>query len=1192
MTRRLTAVLAVVGVLLSTLVAGLTTTPAWAAGNFALRFTGPSVAGSNMVMTTGGPTLTTNFTLGADVRWDGTAGYLGIVSRPTTDSAGGSVTGYALVLADGRPTLAMKTVAGNRVFDAPFTLVAGRWYTLRATYSGATINIYVDGTLVGTTTYGSSSGVSAPNSTNLVIGREFNLSTDQYLIQRGFHGDIDNVVVGTGLYPGAITNLASFSFSEGSGTTTLGTGPGDMTGTLSATTTPTWVQGSDALAVTYTSGMVTGTPVTQSYRPYDPVTALAGTTFTRQGYNFNGWSRSDTAQVVAAGGTYTMPLSPLTMQATWMGQDLSFTYSPGVGSGTPVVVTSKPDLTLTLKTYVSAGFTNPGYRQTGWRIGGVDYVAGGRFVMPTTNTTATAVWTPVNQTITYSINGGTGTTPTQSPVPTGQQVTLSGASGFSRTGYLFVGWTDGGTVNYQPGDRYTVGPQAIQFSARWRALPQTITYVSSMGASGAPPVAVNAVTDARVFLSGPGSLTLAGYTFAGWDDGTGTILSPGSEYVVGSSPVTLTASWTANPQPVTYSNSEGSTGTPPTQADVTTDSSFTVASGDDLTRDGYVFAGWRDNGGSGTLVYQPGDTYEVGPQPVQLVATWQALPHMLFFGFGGGDTGTLPLGFSALSDSSVTLPSASQLSKAGYTFAGWKNVVTSTVTAAGSPFAVGTTDVFFVATWTASPQTITYSAGTGSGTVPTQSDVNTDGTFTAASSSGLTKAGYTFLGWKSGSRYYQPGDTVRVGSTAMTLTAQWVANTYNVRYFLTQSASGTPPTAHTADTESTFTLPTDSGFSKLGYTLTKWNDGTTQTSPGESYMQGIGDTNFSTVWQADLQSVTYLAGGASGSVPTQEDVATDATFTLSDGSSLTRGGYTFLGWDMSGTGYPAGASMVALPQDMTFTAQWQANLHRVVYLASRGATGSVPTPLEVATDDTFVPGGSALTLPGYSFVGWSDGDSTYHDSEIYSVSDASPDTILLTAVWDADSHTVTYDPAGATGAVPTQSDVDTDASFEVATATDLVREGYLFSGWTDGTRTFQPGDDYSVGPEDVTLTAVWTPIFLSVTYRLDGGASGEPPTQDPVEYGSDVTVAEPSGITREGEYFWGWSTGDRVYQPGESLRNVTSDVSLTATWGDHPLVTLPDTGVNAGERWTTALWALVLVAAGAACVVFVRRHRA
>ena len=1197
--RLLLALVATIGVLVASL--GLSA-PAWAAGNFALHFTGPSTPNQNYVSTNAASYWATGFMFSADVRWDGTAGYLVAVSRPTVDSAASSGTGIALGVNDGKPFFALATSVGNRLGGGTSntTLTPNVWYTISGSYDGQNVKVFIDGTLDATQSYGSVGNLLTSAGAKLIIGREFVNSADVYLRQRGFHGDIDNVIYGTGTTPATLVPMMRYKFSEGAGTTTADLGPRGYAGTLSNTNPPTWVQGSDPMTVTYASTEPGATPLTQTLRPYSSFTVKDADTFTRVGYTQPSWNTGPGTANVSPGSSLTMPLSSVTYYTVWSASNQTVTYQAGLGSGSNVSQTTTTGSQLTLAQYSAIGFTRTGYHQSGWTLAGVTYSQGSSVTVPSSSMTFVADWLPDDQTVTYVLNGGTGTAPSQAPVGTGSTITVAGTSSFSRAGYRFTGWTDGGVINYQPDDAYTVSAQPIQFTAQWQSLPQTITYLSGAGAVGTPPSSATAPTDGTFTVAAPSGLTRTGYTFAGWRDQSGDVYAENAIYTVGASPVTLTATWSPVAHRVTYVNSSDSSGTPPTQSDVNTDATFTIASGTDLTLSGYTFSGWTDgrldNLGN-PLVVQPGETYRLGTNDVQLAALWTPNPHAVSYRFAGGETGTLPSSSTSVTDATYTVPGATAFSRAGYTFAGWRDA--TGLYTAGTLYTTGSDDVVLTAEWTPNPHAVTYGAGLGSGAVPTQADVVTDATFTVAGTASVERTGYTFAGWKDGTgSTYQPGETYRMGTSAVAFTAQWIANTYNVRYFLNHSATGTAPSATTATTSSSFLTAAFSGFSLPGYHLLGWYDGEFTTTAGDSYIQGAADTTFYTAWQAQSHQVTYLAGGASGSVPTHANVDTDSPFDLASASGLTRSGYAFAGWAADGTLYPESFSYTPGASDLTFTATWAPTAHHIVFLAGRGAQGVVPPARDVLTDASFVVTTPNLSLPGYDFDGWVDCTDSPPSTDVRHVGDtigatgSSPDLVFYCAQWTAQDHSVAYDANGGDGSVPTHANVDTDATFTVASGALVTREGFSFGGWSDGTSTYQEDDDYLMGATNVTLTAVWNPIFVTVSYLVGGGAAGTPPTQDPLAYGSSLAVASADGLRLDGQYFWGWSDGTSVYQPGETVASVTSDLELAATWGDHPLVTLPNSGLNPQGTWMTLMIGSLLMGAGGLILVLRRRRSA
>jgi type VI secretion system secreted protein VgrG len=85
--------------------------------------------------------------------------------------------------------------------------------------------------------------------------------------------------------------------------------------------------------------------------------------------------------------------------------------------------------------------------------------------------------------------------------------------------------------------------------AKWTALPTyTVTYYANTGTGGVPADSNNYLPGAMVTVLGSGTLTNAGYTFAGWNtqaDGNGTDRAPSSTFAMGSANVSLYAKWTS-----------------------------------------------------------------------------------------------------------------------------------------------------------------------------------------------------------------------------------------------------------------------------------------------------------------------------------------------------------------------------------------------------------------------------------------------------------------------------------------------------------------------------------------------------------------------------------------------------------------------------------------------------------------------
>jgi uncharacterized repeat protein (TIGR02543 family) len=101
--------------------------------------------------------------------------------------------------------------------------------------------------------------------------------------------------------------------------------------------------------------------------------------------------------------------------------------------------------------------------------------------------------------------------------------------------------------------------------------------------------------------------------------------------------------------------------------------------------------------------------------------------------------------------------------------------------------------------------------------------------------------------------------------------------------------------------------------------------------------------------------------------------------------------------------------------------------------------------------------------------------------------------------------TVTYAAGIASGTVPTEISHAAGDTFTVASPTGLSKSGYTFTGWSDGTRIYQPGDSYTVTSSNVTLTAQWTSPGYAITSSVNSGGSVTASPPSPVAPGLDQT---------------------------------------------------------------------------------------
>ena len=609
------------------------------------------------------------------------------------------------------------------------------------------------------------------------------------------------------------------------------------------------------------------------------------------------------------------------------------TYASGGGTGAPP--TQAPVAEGASFTVAANTFTRAGFSFAGWSDGTNPYAVGSTYTMGTSNVTLTAQWTAnPTHTVTYANGGGTGTVPTQTPVSEGASFTVASGASLSRAGFSFAGWSDG-TNPYAAGSTYTMGASNVTLTAQWTANPtHTVTYANG-GGTGTVPTQTPVSEGASFTVASGASLSRAGFSFAGWSDGTNPY-AVGSTYTMGASNVTLTAQWTANPtHTVTYANG-GGTGTVPTQTPVSEGASFTVASGASLSRAGFSFAGWSD----GTNPYAAGSTYTMGASNVTLTAQWTANPtHTVTYANGGG-TGTVPTQAPVAEGASFTVASGAGLSRVGFSFAGWSDGTNPY--AAGSTYTMGASNVTLTAQWTANPtHTVTYANGGGTGTVPTQTPVAEGASFTVASGASLSRAGFSFAGWSDGTNPYAAGSTYTMGTSNVTLTAQWTANPTHTVTYANGGGTGTVPTQTPVSEGASFTVASGASLSRAGFSFAGWSDGTNPYAAGSTYTMGASNVTLTAQWTANpTHTVTYANGGGTGTVPTQTPVSEGASFTVASGASLSRAGFSFAGWSDGTNPYAAGSTYTMGASNVTLTAQWTANPTHTVTYANGGGTGT------------------------------------------------------------------------------------------------------------------------------------------------------------------------------------------------------------------------------------------------------------
>ena len=224
---------------------------------------------------------------------------------------------------------------------------------------------------------------------------------------------------------------------------------------------------------------------------------------------------------------------------------------------------------------------------------------------------------------------------------------------------------------------------------------------------------------------------------------------------------------------------------------------------------------------------------------------------------------------------------------------------------------------------------------------------------------------------------------------------------------------------------------------------------------GKTVIGGASGVNPSHVDWGLFYGGLYIYGNTTGVIVTYKDGDSEyAKQVLPSGTLATRPdapaatpNYTFGGWNKAdGTAWDYASDKVT--DNITLYAKWAANTYTITFDT---AGGSEIAPI---TQDygTVITAPEAPTREGYTFIGW--------DKEIPTTMPA--ENMTVTAQWEINRYTITFDTAGGSEIAPITQDYGT----AIVSPADPTREGYTFIGWDKAIPETMPA-------ENITLKARW-----------------------------------------------------------------------------------------------------------------------
>ena len=377
--------------------------------------------------------------------------------------------------------------------------------------------------------------------------------------------------------------------------------------------------------------------------------------------------------------------------------------------------------------------------------------------------------------------------------------------------------------------------------------------------------------------------------------------------------------------------------------------------------------------------------------------------------------------------------------------------------------------------------TAKVTAGTGDGAATASVDFTITPKTVSSPTITLSPESFTYDGTAK-----QPTVTVKDGTTTIP------ASEYNIEYSNNTNA-GTATVTITDKTGGNYTVSGTKTFN---------------IAPASQTAPAVSSTN------------ETVAGKADGTIT---GVTTAMEYKLSTADTYTKVTGTTI------TGLAAGTYNVRYAVDANHEASPAADV--VINVGSKitvqfNANGGTPAPAsqQFNYNQTVSKPATDPTKTGYTFKFWSaDGTAEYDFNTPLTAN------ITLTAVYQVNSYTITFDTDGGSAIAPITQDYNT----AVTAPADPTKTGYTFAGWDKEIPATMPA-------ENVTVKATWTINQYTITFNTDGGTTIAPITQD-----YNTTVTAPADPTKTGYTFAGWEPAIPETMPAEN-------VTVKATWTVNP----------------------------------------
>jgi uncharacterized repeat protein (TIGR02543 family) len=560
---------------------------------------------------------------------------------------------------------------------------------------------------------------------------------------------------------------------------------------------------------------------------------------------------------------------------------------------------------------------------------------------------------------------------------------------------------------------------------------------------------------------------------------------------------------------------------------------------------------------------------------ITLTAQWSANTYTISYSGNGSNGGTVPSQGSFSFGNSYSIVAKGTMSKTGYDFGGWTTASNGTgtlyahatdVIASSAATYNAASNLTVYAKWTPQVYVITYNANGATGSPSRATDSFTFGStpITLPDKTGMTYAGYTFVGWSetaSGAAVVNPYSPTQT----RTLYAIWAGISYSISYNVNGGTGSVADATYTTGAAGV-TLNNGSSLTRSGYDFAGWKNVGGTTVSGSAYTPTDNVTVYA-IWTPKSIAVTYDKGIATSTTafPSNTTVAYGANLTLSSGidvsTTISSTNYLFAGWAINGVTYKSGDTYrVSSEAPITVTAQWL-RLFDVRYNVNGGllAANDLVTDGECVTaglciDTQVITLNAAPTRSGFTFNGWNNQGGTLvadSDPALAGIQTGLTDSnYIFYASWTANSYTITFAAgAGSNGNAAAITDSH-GAVVQLAPSTGYSLAGSVFTGWLIGGVTYPAGAFYTLGTNasPITATAQYANNTFKVFYNTNGATTGATPTPTSAVQGAAISYNDATGFGRTGFTFEGWSDGTSVRAAGYSTTMGSANETVIAQW--------------------------------------------